>query len=257
MKDSLYYELSDFYWLYSSNKNYEEESQFLSYLINKHNSNAKKILDVGCGQGDHCFFLKKFGFEVFGVDKSNYQINFAKKKFKEINFSSGDFLETSFSDRFDSIIMVWNTLLYFSPPSNLSGLFKKVKSLLNEEGIFIFDFKSFPLYISNNEFKSNLERTYEKKGYVMELKTNNVIQEDVVLESTDSIIKKDNKIIVYNKNNSIALNMLSLELVLSYLKSADLDVLEILDINSLNKNNPSLLVDEKTRGYLVVVKNSK
>lgn len=62
--------------------------------------------------------------------------------------------------------MLWNTILYFSPPQKLFFVFKKINKSLRKGGILIFDFKDFLKYISLNEFKYNLKRKLIKKVIV-------------------------------------------------------------------------------------------
>jgi 2-polyprenyl-3-methyl-5-hydroxy-6-metoxy-1,4-benzoquinol methylase len=43
------------------------------------------ILDVGCGIGNHLWFLAKEGFNAFGIDGSETAVKLAKKLLKEFN----------------------------------------------------------------------------------------------------------------------------------------------------------------------------
>lgn len=44
---------------------------------------AKRILDLGCGSGNHMLYLAKQGFEVYGIDIAEEGIEIAKERFKK------------------------------------------------------------------------------------------------------------------------------------------------------------------------------
>jgi len=65
--------------------------------------NKRKILDIGCGQGDlYNFFKSKYpDFEYEGIDVSEKMIEHAKKKLVGINFSQQDFFDYDFQKTYD------------------------------------------------------------------------------------------------------------------------------------------------------------
>jgi ubiquinone/menaquinone biosynthesis C-methylase UbiE len=79
-------------------------------------SSEKSLLEVGCGYGRACFFLRKNGFRVIGVDVDRVQIGLAQEERKsrginEIGFLLNDGQNLCFSDFcFDAV-----TLLGFLP----------------------------------------------------------------------------------------------------------------------------------------------
>ena len=61
-----------------------------------------KILDVGCGAGNHAWYLAREGFSVFGIDGSASAISFAKSRLAKDGLSA----ELVVGDITD---MDWNT----------------------------------------------------------------------------------------------------------------------------------------------------
>lgn len=255
-KDTLYYELSDFYHIYSSKKNYKKESDFLFYLIKKHNNNAVKILDIGCGEGDHLNYLKN-EFQCFGIDKSKFQIDKAKRKYSNIKFKSVDVVNEKIEGRYDIITILWNTLLYLSPIDNLVKVIRNIKLNLKEGGILIFDFRSFQKHIDNNNFKLELERELKNKNYTMNLFTRNLIDKDkgVLIEKTNSNIYKDNKLIKKINHNTIELNILDLKTIKGILEKEGYTIEEILDADSLYENK-IIVASGEVYSYLIIAKHS-
>jgi SAM-dependent methyltransferase len=257
MKDTLYYKLANFYWLYSSKKDYKKESYFIDNQFKKYNIPEKSILDIGCGQGDHLNKLNLLGYDVLGLDKSELQIKEAQKKFKCLKFESRDFENYNEDTKYGGAIMLWNTLLYFSPPKNLPKILNKVNKQLCKDGLFLFEFRSFYEHIINGEFKEKLKRELKKEGYIMKLETKNKINllEKVIIEKTTSrIYNPDGKLIYKQQHSPINLNILSLDNMKELLESAKFDILNIYDMNALFKNNPNLAPTKGSRGYCIIAK---
>lgn len=258
MNDSLYYELSDLYWLYSSKKDYLKESEVLDYLLKKYRIPGKKILDIGCGQGDHMFFLGKKGYELFGIDKAEKQIKNAKEKYKNLSFECCDFLDYKPSIKYNGIVLLWNVILYFSPKKKLDLVFSKIKEVISTRGLVIFDFRSFLEDKIVGGFKSKLVRERHKKSYTMKLITKNKIdyKNKVLIEKTKSIIYKGKKILKEHNHSVVRLNVISLSDIISLLELKGFRVLSVLDNNALYNGDPEFRLNKNSTGYLVIAKSS-
>ena len=80
------HEMSYYDRKYYEERTYEDLDPYLKYLILNHvvlfNETVRKrprILDVGCGIGVYTRFLKKEGFEVYGVDYSASAVEISKQ----------------------------------------------------------------------------------------------------------------------------------------------------------------------------------
>lgn len=68
-----------------------------------------KILDLGCGTGNHVWYLAREGFSVYGIDGSKTAIKFAKKKLGQEGLKAelmlGDIVRLPYGDNyFDAVI---------------------------------------------------------------------------------------------------------------------------------------------------------
>lgn len=258
MRDTLYNKLANFYWLYSSKKDYEKEVAFIDRIFKKFQIPGKRILDIGCGQGDHAILLQEKGYEVTGLDVSIQQIKRAKKRANGVNFKKVDFLDFQ-GKRYDGVTMLWNTILYFSPTKKLTQVMNKAADLLTPGGLLLFDFSSFFNYIAKGGFQSNLKRQLTKNGYTMDLTTDNEIdmQNQVLIERTSSRISKEGKLIKKTKHNPVRLNIVSLLEMKLFLANAGLKPIAILERESLYQNNLRKKANKDSIGYLIVAKNIK
>ena len=67
-------------------KDYEREACRLHRLIQRYKtSQGKRLLDVGCGTGEHLRYLRAF-YQVEGVDASAEMLQVAQRKLPEVHF---------------------------------------------------------------------------------------------------------------------------------------------------------------------------
>ncbi len=100
--------------------------------------NGKKILDLGCGFGEHCVQYVQMGAEkVVGIDISEKMLRTATEensdpKIKYINMPMEDI--DKLDEKFDVVI----SSLAFHYVEDFSGVVKNIYSLLNDGGVFVF-----------------------------------------------------------------------------------------------------------------------
>lgn len=92
-------------------KTHPQQERLLLEELEKDSS----VLDVGCANGKHVFFLAKYGFRATGLDLSKEMIRIAveraKKEELKVNFVVGDATKLNFPDQsFDYVICMGNVL---------------------------------------------------------------------------------------------------------------------------------------------------
>ncbi|MEJ2113919.1 MAG: methyltransferase domain-containing protein [Flavobacteriaceae bacterium] len=95
-----------------------------------------KILDVGCGAGNHSLYLIEKGFEVKSIDISNGAIQVCKKRGLENTHVQDIMKET---ETFDTILMLMNGSGFFQNLENTSKVLQHLKTLLNIGGQILID----------------------------------------------------------------------------------------------------------------------
>ena len=117
--------------------------KLVSFLRNKA---AKTILEIGCGYGRACIFLRENGFEVVGVDVDSVQVKFGlvQKKFQGIEAGIDLFVNDAqhlcFQDcSFDAATMLG--VFTFVPKVERSKIMTEVERVLKPSGtVFIEEF---------------------------------------------------------------------------------------------------------------------
>lgn len=137
---------SKYYNLLYNDKNYNEESHFIHELIQRHQPNAINILDLGCGTGQHDFFLAQKGYEITGVDISedmlavaNSTLSSNKASISQPKFLKGDIHNIRIDQAFDVVISLFHVLSYQETNDDVCATFETAGFHLNHGGIFIFD----------------------------------------------------------------------------------------------------------------------
>lgn len=97
---------------------------------------GKRVLDLGCGYGEHCREYKKRGAEyVLGVDLSAKMLEVAKSENPDLDFVQGDISDLSFiEEKFDLVC----SSLTFHYVEDFEKLMRQISGLLNKGGTLIF-----------------------------------------------------------------------------------------------------------------------
>jgi len=179
----MYSKLAKYYDKMHHFMNYQGQVDFIIKQFKKHNQSGKKnVLDVACGTGNHANLLMKGGFNIVGIDKSNYMLEQARKKNKSIKYVLGDMKDFKLDEKFDLVICMYNSILYNLNKEEIKKTLINFKEHLDNGGILIFD-----------AFEKSAG--IEKKDFLYELKEDNIHIISVYLTRYN---QKDNHIIFDN-----------------------------------------------------------
>ncbi len=106
-------------------------------------NDINRVLDLGCGPGRHCLALAKMGYDVTGIDTSEFLLSRAKDKADEYNLSI-NFIRTNMLDycaekKFDLIINMFNSFGYFDNQEDNQMLVNKSYDNLSDGGTLLID----------------------------------------------------------------------------------------------------------------------
>ena len=243
--------------------NLSKNSYETKYILNlsKHFNN-NKILDIGCGTGNHVNLFSKVHKDTIGIDNSPEMIKICKQKYTDNQFKFGDILNNNLFDTndftiitclgmtiydiidkdtfFDNCISLLQTNGYliihiverdlfspFVPPNDNTVLFNPQE--YNRKRIFNTIVK-----IGDIEFSSN----YEKTNIIED---NNTFNIPFSLYSEKIHNLKNNSIIKIDRN----LYMPSLDKITNLAKSKNFLLEKKLDLKNINHENQYLYVFKK------------
>ncbi len=127
-------------------RDYVRESEFVDQIFSNYGG-ISKVLDIGCGTGNHAIELGKRGYKVIGIDKSREMIRVAKKKLEDrkvdVEFKVMDMLKMRFKERFDGAILMFSSLLHVGSLGNIKKVVKRLADIVRYNGIIIVDVPNF------------------------------------------------------------------------------------------------------------------
>lgn len=137
---------ADAYDLLYQDKNYTAECDLIEGLLQTSGDRAvRRILDLGCGTGNHILPLAQRGYEVVGVDHSESMLARARSKAANSlyngrsTFYQGDIRTVDLQQHFDAVLMMFAVLGYqLENPDALSAL-RTARRHLRSGGLLIFD----------------------------------------------------------------------------------------------------------------------
>ena len=110
-------------------------------LLNRHNIKPPcRTLDIGCGTGRFAIALNNAGYDVVGIDTCESMINVFREKIE--NSSPMEIVHTDFDkyetkEKFAGIVALY-VMQFLLEVDQVVGFFKKVHSLLDDKGVFMF-----------------------------------------------------------------------------------------------------------------------
>lgn len=121
-------------------------------------SPTSRILDLGCGSGEHVLLLSMKGYKVTGVDVAASLIEYARSQMdsgcSSATFVQGDMRRISYDEEFDVCTLLSGTFGFFSETENQDLLQRIGRSLVQGGRVFI-------MYLSSH--RSDLNRSSWKE----------------------------------------------------------------------------------------------
>jgi SAM-dependent methyltransferase len=127
-------------------KNYQAECDLIERLLRTYgDGQIKRVLDLGCGTGNHVLPLCARGFEVIGVDRSESMLAQARNKAvqsaysKPAVFHKADLRDLDLHRHFDAVLMMFAVLGYQLQNEDVIAALRATRRHLRSEGLLLFD----------------------------------------------------------------------------------------------------------------------
>jgi SAM-dependent methyltransferase len=137
---------ADVYDLLYGEKDYAAECDILEDFFRRYGDGSlHKILDLGCGTGNHALILAGRGYEVVGVDRSQRMLDHLRKKAAGLSkglrpsFHRGDICTLELKERFDVALMMFAVLGYQIENRSVLSALCTARRHLRVGGLLIFD----------------------------------------------------------------------------------------------------------------------
>lgn len=109
----MFTESADFYDAIYSFKNYEAEAAGVAGRIRLAHPDARTVLDIACGTGEHARFLaERHGFDVDGLDLDAGLLRAARQKHPTGLFFEADMSDFTLARRYDAILCLFSSIGY-------------------------------------------------------------------------------------------------------------------------------------------------
>jgi SAM-dependent methyltransferase len=142
MTERLYTEYPELYDAIQSDWDYEQDISFLLGVLEHHAVAGGRLLEIGCGTGEHTRRLVDEGFEVTALDKHEGMLSIARDKC-DAEFRREALPDLSLKDTFDVAVAIRGVVNHLSP-DELSPAIEVVASRLGHGGVFVFDNSPLP-----------------------------------------------------------------------------------------------------------------
>ncbi|KAJ5217488.1 uncharacterized protein N7469_011113 [Penicillium citrinum] len=113
---------------------------YLNLLLDSLNSNAKHVLELGCGAGVPCTQILAKKFDVTANDISDSQIALAKTRLPDdsVTLIHGDMMGLKFQTEFDAVLAMYSII--HLPREEQSEMLRRIWGWLRPGGVFLGNF---------------------------------------------------------------------------------------------------------------------
>ena len=126
--------------IYFSFKNYSAEAADIARRIRAEHSDARTVLDVACGTGEHARLLARdHAFQVDGIDLNAEFLRLARIKHPTGRFHVADMRDFNLPERYDAIICMFSSIGYVRTLPELERTLRTFRRHLAPDGIAIVE----------------------------------------------------------------------------------------------------------------------
>lgn len=112
-----------------------------------------RVLDIGCGTGDHCGRLASEGHLALGIDLDHEMVAVASRRFPQASFRVMDASDLGeLEGRFDAVFCIGNVLAHVDG-RELSSVVRAVRDLLEPSAPWIFQTVNWDFVLTKKSFR--------------------------------------------------------------------------------------------------------
>ncbi len=126
--------------IYSKFKDYNSECDKILNLLKDKQPNARTILDVAVGTGEHARILSEKGdYIIDGVDIMPEMVEIARSKKQTGEFFVGDMTNFDLGRKYDIVMCLFSSIGYVRSLENVANTLNCLKRHINDDGIMLVE----------------------------------------------------------------------------------------------------------------------
>jgi len=125
--------------LYGPMKDYEAEARLVADIIRGESPQARTVLDVACGTGEHARHLRPLGFDVDGIDLDPAFVDIARGKNESGTFEVADMVNLELGRTYDAIVCLFSSIGYVVNEERLRATLSALAAHLEPGGVLLVE----------------------------------------------------------------------------------------------------------------------
>lgn len=126
--------------IYQQFKDYMEESRRIAVLLETVHPEAKSVLDVACGTGEHARILSaNYGYRVDGLDLEPEFVRIAQRKNPGRKFVCADMIDFELGRSYDAVLCLFSSIGYARTLDNVRRTLEKCRRHLSSGGVVVVE----------------------------------------------------------------------------------------------------------------------
>lgn len=142
MPERLYTEHPELYDAIQSDWDYDRDVAFVVEALDRHGVVGDRLLEVGCGTGEHTRRFVARGFDVTAVDPYEGMLSVARAKC-DADFRRAALPDLAGEDASDAVVAIRGVVNHL-PPEDLAPALEALAGHLAEGGVLVFDNSPLP-----------------------------------------------------------------------------------------------------------------
>lgn len=142
MPERLYTDHPDLYDAIQSGWDYERDVSFVEEQLARRGTGGDRLLEIGCGTGEHTRRFVASGFEVTAIDKYEGMLETARAKC-DADFRRMALPDISLERAYDAIVMIRGVVNHL-PPEDLAPAIDALAVHIADGGTLVFDNSPLP-----------------------------------------------------------------------------------------------------------------
>lgn len=142
MAERLYTRYPEVYDVIQADWDYDRDVAFVRDALARHDVEGRRLLDIGCGTGEHTRRFVDAGFDVTAVDPYEGMLSVAQSKC-DADFSQGALPDLPVDGPYDAAVAIRGVINHL-PPDELAAALAAVGARLVDGGVLVFDNAPLP-----------------------------------------------------------------------------------------------------------------